>query len=63
MFRGDSTNAESMTVNEWLKIFELLGQIYNWGPQAKLGALLSKLESGALTHTLPMQITEGLTNK
>ena len=44
-FRGDSTNEQNMTVNEWFKRFELLAQVYNWGLQAQLGALLSKRES------------------
>ena len=48
-FWGDSTNKQYMTVNEWFKRFELLAQVYNWGPQAQLGALLSECESTPLT--------------
>ena len=38
-----------MTVNEWFNRFELLAQIYNWGPQVRFGVPLSKPESAALT--------------
>ena len=47
-FQGDSRDKQ--TVHEWFKRFELLAQIYQWGPEARLGALLSKLESAALTQ-------------
>ena len=33
----------TLEVNTWFKRFELLAQIYNRGPQSRLGALLSKL--------------------
>ena len=48
MFKGDDT-ADGPTIQDWFDEFDALATVYQWSPQEKLVALVSKLKGAALS--------------